>query len=91
MPYVYIMFFDMVSNVESAMLEILKRIQTDVAEVKTRLGGVETRLGSVEAEMKKHRRDSAAMLVMMRGTVGVYDERLSAVEKDVRALQERLR
>lgn len=41
----------MSDNVQSAMYEILKRIQTDMSDVKTRLGGVETRLGGVEARL----------------------------------------
>jgi predicted nuclease with TOPRIM domain len=84
------------NNIQSAMLEILKRIQADVSDVKTRLGQVESRLGQVESRqermedmIKKHRRDSAAMLVMMRGTVGVFDERMSDLEEDVRLIKER--
>ena len=63
------------------MLEILKRIQTDVADVKGRLD-------RLEALVRKQGRDSAAMLVMMRGTVGIYDERLKVIEEDVRLLME---
>jgi hypothetical protein len=55
-------------NVQSAMLEILKRIQADVSEVKTRLGGVEGRMDKLAALVRKQGRDSAAMLIMMRGT-----------------------
>lgn len=68
-------------NVQSAMLEILKRIQTDVADVKGRLD-------RLEALVRKQGRDSAAMLVMMRGTVGIYDERLKVIEEDVRLMME---
>lgn len=63
------------------MLEILKRIQTDVADVKGRLD-------RLEALVRKQGRDSAAMLVMMRGTVGIYDERLKVIEEDVRLMME---
>jgi hypothetical protein len=87
----------MTENVQSAMLEILKRIQSDVADVKHRLGGVEGRIGGLEGRMggvegrldriedivAKQRRDSAAMLVMMRATVGAFDERLLRVEGDI--------
>ena len=86
----------MPNNVESAMLEILKRIQTDVAgvrvdisDVKSRLQAVEGRLDKVETLVRKQGRDSAAMLVMMRGTVGIYDERMKTIEEDVRLLMER--
>jgi hypothetical protein len=78
------------------MLEILKRIQADVSDVKGRLGGVEeqtgglvSRMDKLEALVRKQGRDSAAMLVMMRGTVGIYDERLKVIEEDVRLLMER--
>jgi hypothetical protein len=94
----------MSENAQSAMLEILKRIQSDVADVKNRLGGVESRLGGVEGRLgkvegrlervedsvAKQRRDSAAMLVMMRGTVGVFDQRLLGVEEDIRLVKERM-
>jgi hypothetical protein len=87
----------MPENVQSAMLEILKRIQSDMADVKNRLAGVEGRLGGVEGRLGglegrmeriedivgKQRRDSAAMLVMMRATVGAFDERLLRVEGDI--------
>jgi hypothetical protein len=86
----------MPDNIQSAMLEILKRIQSDVSEIKTRMGSVEGRVGGLEGRMdsletiaKKQRRDSAAMLVMMRGTVGVFDQRLLDVEEDIRLIQER--
>lgn len=87
----------MAENVQSAMFEILKRIQSDVSEVKQRLesvegrlGGVEGRLERVESSVEKQRRDSAAMLVMMRGTVGVFDQRLLNVEEDIRLVKERM-
>jgi hypothetical protein len=68
-------------HVQDIMLDILKRIQTDVADIKMRVEKLED-LG------KKHRRDSAAMLVMMRGTAAVFNERLLAVEVDVRGLKD---
>ena len=86
------------------MLEILKRIQTDVSgfkadvsglktdmsDVKNRLGGIEGRMDKLGALVRKQGRDSAAMLVMMRGTVGIYDERMKVIEEDVRLLMERV-
>ena len=78
------------------MFEILKRIQLDVSEVKTDMSGLKTevaelkgRVGSLETLVRKQGRDSAAMLVMMRGTVGVFDERLKDIEEDVRQVMER--
>lgn len=92
----------MSENVQSVMLEILKRIQADVSDVKGRLERLEVshqrleasheRLEAshqrLEASHKKLRRDSAATLVMMRGTAGVFDERMTALEEDVRLLKE---
>jgi glycine cleavage system protein P-like pyridoxal-binding family len=75
------MFHTMPDNVQSAMLEILKNIQADVAELKGRMD-------RLEALARKQGRDSAAMLVMFRGTVGIYDERMKVIEEDVRLLME---
>ena len=72
----------MTENVESMMLDILKRIQADLSDVKVRLERVET-------AQRKQTRDGAALLVMMRGTVGVFDERMSSLEEDVRLIRER--
>jgi hypothetical protein len=76
-------------NVQSAMLEILKRIQADVSDVKCDVIGLTGRMDKLEALVRKQGRDSAAMLVMMRGTVGIYDERMKVIEEDVRLLMER--
>jgi hypothetical protein len=79
----------MSDNVQSAMLEILKRIQSDLADVKDRVVGLDGRVARLEDLALKQRRDSAAMLVMMRGTVGVFTERMDALENEVTALKER--
>ncbi len=85
----------MSDSVQGAVLEILKRIQSDVAEVKDRVGrlddrvaGLDGRVAHLEELATKQRRDSAAMLVMMRGTVGVFTERMDALESDVVRLKE---
>ena len=78
----------MPDNIQSAMLEILKNIQADVSELNGRAGGLEGRMDRLEALARKQGRDSAAMLVMFRGTVGVYDERMKVIEEDVRLLME---
>jgi N-methylhydantoinase B/oxoprolinase/acetone carboxylase alpha subunit len=78
------------------MLEILKRIQADVSTVRADVSDVKADgvalkgcLDKLEALVRKQGRDSAAMLVMMRGTVGIYDERMKVIEEDVRLLMER--
>lgn len=78
----------MTENVQSVMLEILKRIQSDVTDLKSGVANLETRVGRLEDLALKQRRDSAAMLVMMRGTIGVFNERMDAVEIDVMTLKE---
>ena len=69
----------MSDNVQSVTLEVLKRLQSDMSVVKqsvaileqlqSDMSDVKGRLDSLEDIAKKQRRDSAAMLVMMRGTV----------------------
>jgi Tfp pilus assembly protein PilN len=89
----------MADNVQSVMLEILKRLQSDMSDVKARVAGLE-RLQSDMSDVKarldrledigiKQRRDSAAMLVMMRGSVGIFDERVTKLETDVQAIKDR--
>jgi hypothetical protein len=78
----------MADNVQSIMLEILKQIQADVSVLKADVADIKARVERLEEQGKKHRRDSAAILVMMRGTVGEFDGRLRDIENDVRVLME---
>jgi Tfp pilus assembly protein PilN len=85
----------MADNVQSAMLEILKRIQSDVSGLrsdvsvlKADVSDVKARLEKVEDLAIKQRRDSAAILVMMRGTVGVFEERMNALDIEMVASKE---
>ncbi len=85
------------------MLEILKRIQTDVSGLKTDVSSLKTdvsglktdmadvkaRLDRLETGQKKLARNSAALLVMRQGTVGVFDERVGNLEQEVRLILER--
>jgi len=45
------------------------------------------RLERVKDIARKHRRDSAGMLVMMRATAGDFDQRVREVEERVAALE----
>jgi hypothetical protein len=72
----------MSDNVQTATLEILKKIQADIS-------GIKDRLDRIEDINRKQRRDSAGMLVMMRATAGDFDERVSEVEARVEALEAR--
>jgi hypothetical protein len=94
---VYHMFHIMPDNIENVMLEILKRLQSDMAGLKADVStltvdvaDVKARMTRVEDLVTKQRRDTAGMLVMMKGTAGVFDQRLIAVETDMVMLKDRL-
>ena len=76
----------MTENVETAMFEILKNIQGDLAAFRAE---AEIRFQRLEDGQRKQRRDLAAMLVMARGVVGDFDERVTKVEERVAALEAR--
>ncbi len=61
-------------------LDILMKIQDGVADLRDRLERVEN-------VVRKNRRDSAGMMVMMRATSGFFDERVADVEARVAALE----
>ena len=83
----------MSENVQTAMFEILKTIQADLAafrsETEQRFQRVDDRFQRIEDGQRKQRRDLAAMLVMARGVVGDFDERVTKVEDRVTALEAR--
>lgn len=69
----------MSENVDDAVPRILMKIQDDIAAFRR---DVAERLDRLETIQKQERRNTAAMLVMMRGTAGVYEERLNQLEID---------
>jgi septal ring factor EnvC (AmiA/AmiB activator) len=91
----------MSENVQSAMFEILKRIQSDLSDVKADVSALKSDVSTLKADVadvkarverleniaKRQRRDSAAMLVMFRGVVGLFDERVTGIEEDIRLIQ----
>ena len=83
----------MSDNVENAVLEILKKIQSDItlgrSEMKQFKQDTETRFERLETLVRKQRRDGAAMLVMMRAAAGDFEERLAVVEQQIAALEAR--
>ena len=85
------MFFTMSEQPTDAILPILIKIQESIrafrTEMDVRFDRVEARFESAETLLRKQRRDSAGMLVMMRATVTDFDERVSEVEERVRALE----
>jgi hypothetical protein len=74
----------MSDNVQNAVLDILKRIQQDNSEFRQ---SVEQRFDRLEEIVRKQRRDSAGMLVMMRATAGDFDERVTEIEQRMDALE----
>jgi hypothetical protein len=80
-------------NVENATFEILKGIQTSIADLRaetvTRFDRLEARMDRLDLGLRKDRRNAAGMLVMMRATAGDFDARVSEVEERVAALESR--
>jgi hypothetical protein len=68
----------MSDNVQTAIFDILRKIQEDNASFKR---SVEGRLDRIEELMRKQRRDAAGMLVMMKATAGDFEERVTAIEE----------
>ncbi len=77
----------MADNAQNIVLDILKKLQVDNAEFQRR---VDERFDRLEEIVRKQRRDSAGMLVMMRTTAGDFDERVSEIEERMDALEGRL-
>jgi hypothetical protein len=82
----------MSDNVQSAMFEILKSIRADIAELRAEVradfASLRADVAGLRETANRQRRDIAALLVMMKGTVGVFDERLSKVEHRVDLIEE---
>ena len=64
--------------------DILIAIREDISSFRT---SVEGRLDRLEQLNRKYRRDAAAMMVIMQATAGDFDERVSAVEERIVALE----
>ncbi|WP_186419640.1 hypothetical protein [Bosea sp. CS1GBMeth4] len=76
----------MSENVDDAAPRILMKIQDDIAAFRRDVTDfrreVADRLDRIETVQKRERRNSAAMLVMVRGTAAVYEDRLTQIEID---------
>ncbi|NPU14045.1 hypothetical protein HL666_25075 [Bradyrhizobium sp. 83002] len=72
---------------------ILIKIQESVGAFRSEFGqfrqSTETRLDALEVLIRKQRRDSAGMLVMMRAAASDFDERVTEVEERIAALEAR--
>ena len=77
----------MSENVQTAMFEILKSIQAKLVEHDKRFDAVEKRFDEMGDLVRKHRRDTAGLLVIAKGAAGQFAEELAAVEERVRVLE----
>lgn len=76
------MFSCMSENVQTAMYEILKRIQAQLAVH-------DKRFDVLEDLVRKQRRDTAGLLVMAKAVTGDFAEQVAAIEERVRVLEAR--
>ena len=77
----------MTENVETAIFEILKRIQKDIADQRAETAA---RLERLEETTRKQRRNIAGMLVVGKTMAGVFVERFEAVERRLDGMDQRL-
>ena len=74
-----------------AVPQILMKIQESISVLRSEVGQfrqlTDTRFERIESLIRKQRRDSAGMLVMMRAAASDFDERVSEVEERVAALE----
>ena len=64
----------MSENVQTAMLEILKKIQAQLSEHDKRFDTVEKRFDELGDLVRKQRRDTAGLLVMAKSITGNFAE-----------------
>ncbi len=76
----------MSDNMQSAMFDILKKVQSDVSAFRAESNERFERLKDL---VRKQRRDTAGLLVMAKATTGQFAEDLAAVEERVAALEAR--
>ncbi len=81
----------MSENVPSVTLEILKSIQASISKLDARMSEMDARIdarfGAVEETMRKQRRDTAGILVLMKSVVGTFDERVLHLEQRVTLIE----
>ncbi len=76
-------------NVQSAIFEILKSIQAQLAEHRARFDEHRTRFDTIEDLVRKQRRDTAGLLVMAKAVTGEFAEELAIIQERVAALEAR--
>jgi hypothetical protein len=76
-----------------AVLQILISIQDSVSALRSEVGDFkrdnEAQHERMEGLIRKQRRDSAAMMLIMRATVSDFDERVDEIVEQVTALEKR--
>jgi len=83
------MFSCMSENMQTAMYEILKKIQAQLVDHDKRFDAVEKRFDELGDLVRKQRRDTAGLLVMAKSITGNFAEELAAIEERVRVLEAR--
>jgi hypothetical protein len=76
----------MSENVQTAMFEILKKVQADLSSFRAEAS---TRFEHLEDLVRKQRRDTAGLLVMAKAVTGDFAEQVAAIEERVRVLEAR--
>ena len=61
-----------------AILPVLVKIQEEAAAFRKEM---RERLDGIDDTLRKQRRDTAGTLVMMKGAVGIFEERVTALER----------
>lgn len=80
------MFSHMTENVETAIFDILKKIQAGAAAFRSETN---ERLSRLEDLARKQRRDTAGMLVMAKAMIGNFTEEVALIQERVAALEAR--
>ena len=83
----------MVEEPTDAVPQILIKIQDSISALRAEAGDFrrdnEAQHERIEGLIRKQRRDSAAMMIIMRSTVSDFDERVDEVMERVAALEKR--
>jgi hypothetical protein len=83
----------MVETPTDPVLQILIEVQDSISALRAEVGDFrrdnEAQHERIEGLIRKQRRDSAAMMIIMRSTVSDFDERVDEVMERVAALEKR--
>jgi hypothetical protein len=83
----------MVETPTDAVPQILIEIQESISALRSEVGDFkrdnQAQHERMEGLIRKQRRDSAAMMIIMRATVSDFDERVNEVVERVAALEKR--